>query len=269
MNYQEKLATELKEYQTQILTGNVPGISSGYTKLDRAVGKIEPGHIWLVGGKSGVGKTFFVQNLAHNYASQGNKVIIFSTELSVRAYAIRHGMMLGGVYKLQFENDPTKYKDDVSRGFVAYLSLVQGLIIYSVTSLEEVIATTVAEDPDIVMIDYIQELSVDKQYSKADTMPLIGAKLKEFAMVSGVPIIVASQIKNSVLDSDAFTTNQTPFDYGKELNNAAHNSIWLQRQKNDDGTVDSILTAVVTKARDGQLGSIDFEVLPGYKLEEL
>jgi len=268
MAYTDKLAADLKQYQEQVLTGTSPGISSGFNLLDKTIGKIEPSHIWLIGGKSGVGKTFFLQNLANNYVQNGARVIIFSTELTVKSYAIRHGMMLGGVYKLQFENNPTRYKQQVSDGFMEYLSLTNRLAVCSVSSLEQIVELTSKKKPDLIMIDYVQELSVGDEYSKKDTMPLIGAKLKEFAMSSGIPMVVASQVKNGVLDADAYTTNQTPYDFAKELNNAAHNAIWIQRKKNEDGTLEPILTALITKARDGELGGISFDILPGYQLRE-
>lgn len=263
------LQQELTQYYKQVKSGKLPGISTGFKLLDKAVGRIEPQQIWVVGGKSGVGKSFFALNVAENLIAQDKQVSLFTTELSEKAYAIRHAMMRAGLYKKAFEEQPAIYGGQVGKQLQSYIeNVVPKLKIYPVSSYEEVSKLIIESTPDVAIIDYIQELSIDKVYSKQDTMPLLGAKLKELAMVTGVPIIVVSQVKNGVLDADAYTTQQTPYDFGKELNNAAHNAIWLQRKKNADGTVEPILTAVITKARDGELGSIEYKINKGYKLEE-
>ena len=58
------------------------GLSSGYKWLDEAIDGIRPGHLWVIGGYSSAGKTFFSLNIAKNLVAQNKRVIFFSLEMS-------------------------------------------------------------------------------------------------------------------------------------------------------------------------------------------
>jgi replicative DNA helicase len=209
------------------------------------------------------------------------KIAIFSTELSEDDYIYRHCLMRVGLYKAQFENelhDPLSpyiqsfqrqldnYEDQIYRGVIT--------IYGGITKLEQIaqiMSSKSKEDmPDIIFIDYIQELSVADKYDVKDTMPIIAKKLKEYALSWKTGIVAVSQINNYALQegNDPNKQQLAPFTFGRELVNASHCALLITRKK-ENGELNNELVIFVLKARNGNLKVGKYEIKNGYNLSYL
>jgi replicative DNA helicase len=272
MSYYDKLTKDLADYVSNTISGIRPGITTGFNKLDEYVGRLEEGQLWAVGGYSGVGKSYFVLNMIDRIAATkpDKPIAIFTTELSAKAYSVRHALMRAGVWKRNFENNPAQFGPLVlekMNDYVIDLIASEYLKIIPVSTYEQVVAELEEANYEIAFIDYLQELSVAGKFGAKDAMPLIAGKLKDLAKIKKLPIVAVSQITNAAAKDGTYIT--APFDYGKELNRAAHASIILEREVDDFGKTKPMLSVKVTKARDGETVSFDLDVLSGYRLRDI
>lgn len=272
MSYYADLQAELADYFVQVNSGEKIGVTTGYEVIDQAAGRLEPGQFWLIGGHSGVGKSYFVINMVDNILQASDElVIVFTTELSRKAYSIRHALMRAGVWKRTFENHAEQYAGKVQKHLMDYTAdMITGkrFGVYPVTSYEEIEEVIEATNPKIVFIDYLQELSIGGKFGAADTMSIISPKLKELALKKDITIIGVSQITNASTSDEIDLSGRAPFDYGKEAFRAAHCSIWIKRKMNEFGKLEPKLTLGIIKARDGEPGIIkDMMIYPGYRIK--
>ena len=62
--------------------GKLPGITTGFTDLDRLLGGLQRTDMIILAARPGVGKTSFALNVATNAARAGHSVLVFSMEMS-------------------------------------------------------------------------------------------------------------------------------------------------------------------------------------------
>ena len=78
--------------------GQLTGISTGYTDLDRMTAGLQPGDLVIVAGRPSMGKTTFALNIGENAAiSAGVPVAVFSMEMSREQLSMRMISSLGRV----------------------------------------------------------------------------------------------------------------------------------------------------------------------------
>jgi DNA repair protein RadA/Sms len=110
-------------------------ISSGINELDSVLGGgMVPGSLVLLGGDPGIGKSTLALQLAVNLEQDGKKVLYISGEESPQQIKLR-------------ETRLTKRAD---------------IPVLGETSLETVLATLVAEQPDVAIVDSVQTLNSEQ-----------------------------------------------------------------------------------------------------------
>lgn len=268
----------IKERIANLKQGIKTGWDLGFQKLGDLTGRVERGQIWVVGGASGTGKSYFILNIIDTLSKTNKdlKMCVFSTELSPQTYIYRHVLMRSGVYKLVFERQVDRYYDRVAKNLEDYFDRVQAQsnslqIFGEITNFEQIIKSLRGMEtmPDIVFVDYIQELSIEGKFNKKDSMPILSARFKEFASKHGTVFFLVSQVTNQSIREDTATNRVASFDFGKELNNSAHTSVVLNRKKFENGKLASHVDIFVTKAREGELGAVSMEIDGGYKVHEI
>ena len=72
----------LEELERRQRSGDkLPGISTGFDDLDLMTGGLEPGKLYVLGGRPSMGKTALGLNIASNIAISGKTVMLFSLEM--------------------------------------------------------------------------------------------------------------------------------------------------------------------------------------------
>lgn len=273
---------ELSDYVKSIITGIRIGYSLYFDNLEELTGRIEKGHIWIIGGFSGTGKSYFTLNLVEGILGAENPptVGIFSTELSQSDYIKRLMFLRAGVYELAFLKNPKSYREVVEDNLEAVkldprftddMLLIWG----DITTIEEVedrllALSKINKVPDIIVLDWVQQLSVDDTYSEKDAMPIIAKRIKKLTVAYKCAVIIVSQVNNyaNAKDYKIDSSQTAPFSFGKELNQVADVAIMLQRQR-VKGKQSKHLAVRVTKARHGSTGIASFEVMSGFRIREI
>lgn len=195
--YDEAQAAHHLHYQNG---GGLLGLSSGYRWLDEAIDGIRPGHLWVIGGYSSAGKTFFSLNIAKNLIQEKKRVVFFSLEMSkVDIISRLLGLMteINGRTILKY---PLKPEDTDKVEAAKQLLVDSNMALYSgMHDHNRVLLTIMQEEMkakvDCVFIDYLQLFKTGSK-SEYEAMTSIITELQNFSQRSGIPIIVLSQVSN-------------------------------------------------------------------------
>lgn len=241
----------LEALEQKIISG-AEGIHPGYNLLAKTIRKITPGHMWVVGGYTSVGKSFFLNDLLCRLYRAGNPgVAIFSTEMSSGQYALR---MLANrttystwvieerklVHKAQLQALKEAWDHLNTRNLYLYDDL------YSFKKIEQTIeAIKHRKGLDLIAIDYIQNLQgKGSVYERMSALsPAIQAMSKRLEVCS----IVLSQVSNEAAKEDLSIIG---YKGAGEIAAAADLGVWLQREEKEKENV----RFMIRKNRHGMTG---------------
>lgn len=278
----EEFTTIGQQIQDRI-DGKKAGWGLYYPELENKVGRLEKGFIFSIGGYSGIGKSYFAMNLVENLLGEAEPphIAVFSTELSKIEYVKRLLFLRLGLYETSFRNYPFYYEKQVKEGLDAMqndIRIASGLLqvygdVLSMENIHDILTMYEVENlpkPEVLVIDWIQQLSVEELYNEKDAMPLLARKIKELAINHGVAVIVVSQINNYAQNKEfnQASSSLSAFSYGKELNQISDVAITLTRYR-AKSQMSKHLQAHITKSRRGMTGIASFRIDDGYKLTEI
>lgn len=274
---------ELQEKINNVLIKKKIGWTYGIDALDELAGRMETGQVITLGGFSGTGKSYFVLNMINGIRKEWLKnlqedyippnIVVFTTEMEQIAYEQRHICMNAGIYWNNYTKNPELHYDKIQKSFDDYYAnkFVEPnfLQIFQVQSLEDIIQTleNITIKPNIVFIDHVQNLSVNKKSDNKDTMPVIGNKVREVAKKFNIVLVVVSQVNISSLtkENNPKHSSVQPFSWGKELLQSSHTAIFLSRGM-VNGVVEPTMQVGVIKCRDGNKGFFEMYVNDGFNL---
>ena len=178
--------------------GNVIGVRSGFTRIDRITGGWQPGELILIAGRPGMGKSVFAKDVAENASVP---VAYFSLEMSTNELIKRQ---LASRSKVNFEAIRTGRvnQKDWDRIISGANSLEEVPIFYvdrasmSIDELEGIAqGLKMSEDIGLVVIDYLQLLrSRVRSEGREREVSEISRRLKALARDLEVPVICLSQL---------------------------------------------------------------------------
>lgn len=188
------------------------GLSTGFPDLDNVMGGIgfEPGYIYTIAGRPGMGKTALLLNLVINNLSRlaPSECIVFvstkdsSTVLMQKMLAITSGIDLKKIQLGQLTAQELallqsdKVVDLVSGSKIVFVEAVNP----SIESLREVIALQEKEGRlvKLLAIDDIQSVAIETADGKEEGFKNLMHELKELATVKQFPILLASGVNRHV-----------------------------------------------------------------------
>lgn len=225
-------------------------IKSGMPELDRLIGGVEEGHVWVVAGRPGRGKTAFGLQVALNAAREGKGVVFCSLEMPTRQLLLRLSANVAD-YPLQ------DIRLCAGHTFVeqALSTLAQLPMRYvepprgSLNALETYLYRT--PTPDLLVIDYLQLLTLDSfKGSPFELVSQISKHLKRLAMSLRIPILALAQLSRQAED-------QTPKIHhlreSGQIEQDADQIVLLSSQDSLEPTLK--LTLDLAKNRHGPVGS--------------
>jgi len=182
--------------------GELTGLTTGFTELDRMTGGLQPGDLIILAARPSMGKTAFALSAGRNIAvDYGKKVAVFSLEMTTRSLVLR---LLSSEAKVDFSM--------FRSGLVSvqdHTRLVQaaGTLAEAGMWIDDTGAATVLEiraksrrmhaqhGLDLVIIDYLQLAHGDgKTASREQEISEISRGLKGLAKELDIPVIALSQL---------------------------------------------------------------------------
>jgi replicative DNA helicase len=191
--------------------GGSPGIPTGFKAIDAAYPTgLAPGHLAVVIGWPGKGKTWFTSYLACKAWEQGFKPMIISLEMSPENMRDRIYTMLGsGLFRAsQFQRGDINL-DDFGTWADKSFKDKRGFILVSNEGTNEVTPATVQgkidqHRPDLVILDYHQLFNDNKRSnSEVERNRNISREFKLLAVTNNIPVIdITAATADDISDHD-------------------------------------------------------------------
>jgi replicative DNA helicase len=239
----------------------VPGISTGYTDLDRELLGLRPGGLILVAGRTGMGKSAFLGGVATHAAAEGHPVLVVSLEMSLEQLEDRYIAAEARIDQTHIrsgrlsENEWAELSASVKRfeEMPLYVSDAPGATLLSVRADAMRVAQK-AGRLGLLIVDYTQLLkSVGRSENRQVEVSALASGLKHLAGELHVPVVAAAQLSRALeLRADKRPVLADLRESG-DLENNAEVCLFLYRDEyyNPDSKDRGICEVIIGKNRYG------------------
>jgi replicative DNA helicase len=190
--------------------GNVRGVPTGFDDLDRVLGGLQRGALYVPAARTRVGKTTLCQNFAYLAALKHQKrTAFFSLEMNLDDLMDRFVSIHSKIdsQKLRTGNvGDAEYKllvGDVMETFERlgiWINHTPGITVDTLKSMAR--RLIVQHDIDVIIVDYLQLLKVEiggkRVTPRAEEVAEIARQLKALAGELNVPIVAPAQINREI-----------------------------------------------------------------------
>lgn len=180
---------------------NLEFMSTGFTKLDDQLdGGFMKKELIVIGGNTGIGKSYFAGQLLHNIALQGFKCAYFSLEISNEMVVsrligqqanVKSTHVVTGKYGLGDQGSIEKVKDGLSH-YEEFLHFYDDIYLFPAIS-EEI----KKQQFEFIVIDFIQNV-VMMNMDEYSRLSYVALELQKLAKQTNSTILVLSQLSNMV-----------------------------------------------------------------------
>ncbi len=204
------LVEGIKRIESQMKSGGITGVPTGFTKLDELTSGFQPSDMIILAARPSVGKTAFALNLAaHAAVHEDKKVLVFSLEMAREQLVQRLLCMEGRVdsqrlrtgFLAQAEFPKlTKAADVLSRAPI-FIDDTPNIGVLELRSKARRHAAQYG--CDLLVVDYLQLMSGSKRAeSRQVEISEISRSVKGLARELQVPVIALSQLSREADKDD-------------------------------------------------------------------
>ena len=255
--------------------GNLSGVPSGYTELDRITSGWQPTDLIIVGARPSMGKTAFVLSMARNMAvDHGFGVALFTLEMSAEQLGMR---MLLSETELDWEKIRSgkleTYEWEQLHARTANLAK-------ATLHVDETPALSVFEfrakcrrlvhqkGVKVAIIDYLQLMTWggDTRGNREQEVSNISRSLKAIAKELNIPIIALSQLNRNLTRQTAAEHKRPQLSDLREsgaIEQDADIVVFIHRpeyykleQDEDGNSLRGVAEIIIAKHRNGELGDV-------------
>jgi len=190
------------------------GTSTGWKAIDQKLyGGFNRGELNIFAAASGGGKSLFLQNLALNWAMEGNNVLYVSLELSEELCSMRLDSMLTGYNtKELFRNtedvDLKVRMAGKKSGALQIVQLPNGITVNDLTSYIKEFEVKNGKKVDCVLLDYLDlMMPAQRKVPPSDLFikdKFVSEELRNFAVEYDYLFATASQLNRSAVEEIEF-----------------------------------------------------------------
>ena len=180
--------------------GQIRGITTGFPTIDKITHGMQKGHLWVVAGGPGDGKSALMQNLLEAAAATGCQNSVYQLEMAIEEQALRFLASDSMTDSGNFLTGMMTYEEQ-SALMASVLRLKKWGTTFVDTdnaSAEDILADIEASDDRVVMVDYLQLMDVTqaKNESRELAISRVAKDLKRLAKRKGITILTGSQLND-------------------------------------------------------------------------
>jgi replicative DNA helicase len=252
----------ITDYDKRKTTGKQRGVSTGFNELDMMTRGLKPGHLWMVGGATGMGKTSFGLQLAINTAKQGKSVIYFTLEMRSDELAEKLLCNIAKIDTLKYDAAELDESEEKRLGkaeeTLAKLPIILKSAKTATPSAIRASCRRIARKTPIsvIIVDYVQKVySGKREESRNLEMGEIIRTLQELAEEMNACVVALSQLKR--VHENRRPTKSDMRDSGT-LEQEANVVLLLYRssyyETNQEPLTSEDFELIIDKCRNGRLG---------------
>ncbi len=249
----------------KITAGQITGIPTGLTDMDRVTGGFQPTDLIIIGGRPAMGKTSLGLTIAWRSAFYHKKrVAFFSLEMGREQLQQRYLCAYRNVdlHKLRtgkLEKEDLVRIDEAVRDMAGLsLSIDDSSRKTALQILSQCKRLKRSPGLDMVVVDYIQLGSADKEDSNREQeVAAFTRGLKAMAKDLHIPVVALAQLNRKVEERLVKEPTMADLRESGEIENSADIVILLHRAHYYDPTAEEALAkAIIAKYRNGPTGAI-------------
>jgi len=230
------------------------GISTGISSLDQMTLGLQPGQLWVVGGRPSMGKSALGMQIAEHVAAK-HPVTVFSLEMSAKQIAARsikwheHQMQDQTAYaRNEAVNHLCRLKLTIDDGG----KLTPGLMRMKLRRLKR------QHGVSVVVVDYVQLMSVAKPENRLQEVSEVSRALKQVAKEFHCCVIAICQLNRASETRNDKRPILSDLRESGQLEQDADVVVMVHREDyyNKDTHIRGTAELLVRKCRDGQTGEV-------------
>jgi replicative DNA helicase len=239
--------------------GEIVGVPTGLVDIDKIIGTMINGNVYIVAGRPGSGKTAFAVTVALNQAKRGKRIGIFSLEMSSEQVAMRliaqdSGVDLQNIIQGKMTEDEWA-RHTASVEYIAGLKIaINDLSNINIAQIRQIARKIQAEQGlDLLIVDYVQLANAvgDTFERREQEVSAVSRGLKYLARELNIPIMAMAQLSRAVEQRASRRPVLSDLRESGSLEQDAYCVIFLYRE--DDAAV-STVSVDVAKHRNGPVG---------------
>lgn len=248
--------------------GLPPGITSGFTMVDKILGRFQKSRLYVIGARPGMGKTSMVLNAGINACKeQSARVAFFGLEMSCGQLTNRILSMETGIDVERLNAGDVK--DDEWEGLLFAANTLSKLNFYiddkpaaSVSDIRSKAKQLMADGGiDMIIIDYLQLMSGHKSSSgdnRQQEISFISRGLKNLARELDIPVVALSQLSREVEKRADKKPMLSDLRESGSLEQDSDVVMFIYREDYyiEDTDRQNIADVIVAKNRDGKTGIV-------------
>ncbi len=251
---------EAIEHADKVHAGEVsPGLSTGFSVIDRATGGMQAGDLWTLAGATSVGKTALAGAFVINAAQAGGGVLCVSAEMDNRAVANRFLQAYSGVEGSRLrcgnlDEDELEARSAAAADIEKWQFAIQtgAVTVGEITIRVRQLAKRWSKPLDLIVVDYLQLMKPGGGDTRAQEVSAIAWGLKGLAMQTGTPILMLSQLSREGVKHETPPSLYALKESG-DIENHSNVVLLLHKPVREQIDTDGvpILWLKIAKARDG------------------
>ena len=254
--------------------GEIRGVPTGFTLLDRKTAGLQPGDLVVIAGRPSMGKSTLAVNIAESAAiAKGVAAGIFTMEMSAEQVTLRMISSLGRVNASHLRSG--NFSDEDWSRIQGAMSQLSSAPIY----LDESPALTPTElrararrlkrerDLGLIIVDYLQLMQVPgTKENRATEISEISRSLKALAKELSVPVIAISQLNRAVEQRTDKKPVMSDLRESGAIEQDADLILLIYREEAYDPntTRRGIADIIIAKQRNGPTGEVQLTFLGEY-----
>ncbi len=248
--------------------GELAGIPTGLSSLDRSTGGLRPGETWIVGARPSAGKSLLGAQFAASAADHGRAAVLVSFEMPGDQYWFRVLADVCGIDLIRLRGAELDREEwmrlpramsEVAERFGDNFTILDRLSIKVDAVVSELRRRHRRGELDLVVIDYVQRMTAGREAPQSGNrnaeLEIVSRRLADFAREARIPVVVLSQLRRN--DTSEPTLSDLR-DCGS-LEADADVVILLHRPDAED---EHLRRAIIAKARNGATGSLALRLDP-------
>lgn len=255
-------------------TGEIIGLSTGIPGLDKDTTGIRPGEQWVIGARTGGGKTNLGLQIASASCLVGIPVGIFSLEMD-RAALLQRLWAQAGAIPYRNIRHPRYLQEETIKNIERAMTTVGKWPLFIADEASMSLSKMVSkakllirkEKVKLLIIDYVQKVRAPGKDERTQVTK-ISETLRTLAKDTGVPTVLLSQFSRA--DQNNRNKRPTKYDFKESgsLENDAHVCLLIHRPEDDLNKPTGQDEIIIGKQRSGECGIEHVELKNTLRFEE-